>query len=128
MCLLCDGGGSNSVNKYLFKEDLQGLSDRLGLELRVTHYPAYCSKYNPIERRMFCHVTRACQGVLFDSVSTVRCLVEGTRTKTGLGVSVGVSQKVYEVGRKYTQGFKESMKIVFDDHLPKWNYRALPAP
>lgn len=128
VCLLCDGGGSNSVNKYLFKEDLQGLSDRLGLEVRVTHYPAYCSKYNPIERRMFCHVTRACQGVLFDSVSTVRRLIEQTRTKTGLGVSVGVSQKVYQVGRTYTQGFKESMKIVFDDHLPKWNYRALPTP
>ena len=71
VCLLCDGGGSNSSTKYVFKEDLEKLSDRLGLELRVAHYPPYCSKYNPIERRMFCHVTRACQGVLFDSVPTV---------------------------------------------------------
>jgi len=127
VCLPCDGGGSNSSTKYLFKEDPQGLSDRLGLEIRVAHYPPYCSKYNPIERRMSCHVTRACQGVLFDSMETVKRLIEGTRTAKGLCVSVGMSEKVYEVGRKYSEGFKESMKITFDDHLPKWNYRALPA-
>jgi hypothetical protein len=127
VCLLCDGGGSNSANKYLFKEDLQDLSDRLGLELRVAHYPPYCSKYNPIERRMFCHVTRACQGVLFDSVATVKRLIEKTRTATGLGVVVGVLGKVYRRGRKYAEGFKESMKILFDTVMPKWNYRAVPS-
>jgi hypothetical protein len=124
--LLCDGGGSNSANKYLFKEDLQKLSDLLGLEIRVTHYPPYCSKYNPIERRLFCHVTRACQGVLFDSVATVKRLLEKTQTSTGLGVIVEVLDKVYQTGRKYTEGFKENMKILFDDFLPKWNYRAVP--
>jgi hypothetical protein len=126
VCLLCDGGGSNSANKYLFKEDLQGLADRLGLEIRVTHYPPYCSKYNPIERRLFCHVTRACQGVLFDSVATVKRLIEKTRTQTGLGVVVGVLGKIYQRGRKYAEGFKENMKILFDAVLPKWNYRAVP--
>jgi len=127
ICLLCDGGGSNSASKYLFKEDLQKLSDRLGMEIRVAHYPPYCSKYNPIERRLFCHVTRACQGVLFDSVATVKRLLERTWTSTGLGVVVEVLDKVYQVGRKYTEGFKENMKIRFDDLLPKWNYRAIPS-
>ena len=127
VCLLCDGGGSNSSTKYVFKEDLEKLSDRIGLEVRVAHYPPYCSKYNPIERRMFCHVTRACQGVLFDSVATVKRLIEKTRTATGLGVVVEVLDKVYETGRKYAEGFKESMKILFDDYLPKWNYRAVPS-
>jgi hypothetical protein len=126
ICLLCDGGGSNSANKYLFKEDLQKLSDLLGQEIRVTHYPPYCSKYNPIERRLFCHVTRACQGVLFDSVGTVKRLLEKAQTSTGLGVIVEVVDKVYQTGRKYTEGFKENMKILFDDFLPKWNYRAVP--
>lgn len=126
VCLLCDGGGSNSANKYLFKEDLQGLSDRVGLEIRVTHYPPYCSKYNPIERRMFCHVTRACQGVLFDSVATVKRLIEKTRTAMGLGVIVGVLGKVYQRGRAYAEGFKDNMKILFDTVMPKWNYRAVP--
>jgi hypothetical protein len=127
LCLLCDGGGSNSADKYLFKEDLQKLADRLGLEIRIAHYPPYCSKYNPIERRLFPHVTRACQGVIFDSVATVKRLLEKTRTATGLGVVVAVLEKVYQTGRKYAEGFKKDMKIVFDDYLPKWNYRAIPA-
>ena len=126
VCLLCDGGGSNSANKYLFKQDLQGLSDRLGLEIRVAHYPPYCSTYNPIERRLFCHITRACQGVLFDSVATVKWLIEKTRTERGLGVIVGLLGKVYQRGRTYAEGFKENMKILFDAVLPKWNYRAVP--
>jgi Rhodopirellula transposase DDE domain len=127
MCLLCDGGGSNSADKYLFKEDLQKLADRLGREIRIAHYPPYCSKYNPIERRLFPHVTRACQGVIFDSVATVKRLLEKTRTATGLGVVVEVLEKVYQTGRKYAEGFKKEMKIVFDEYLPKWNYRAIPA-
>ena len=127
LCLLCDGGGSNSAAKYLFKEDLQKLADRLGLEIRVTHYPPYTSKYNPVERRLFCHMTRACQGVLFDSVATVKHLLEKTRTATGLGVVVSVMEKVYQTGRKYAEGFKKNMKILFDDFLPKWNYRAVPS-
>jgi hypothetical protein len=127
ICLLCDGGGSNSATKYLFKEDLQKLSNRLGMEIRVTHYPPYCSKYNPIERRLFPHVTRACQGCLFDSIATVKRLLEKTQTATGLRVIVAVLDKIYQTGRKYAEGFKEDMEILFDDLLPKWNYRAVPS-
>lgn len=126
LCLLCDGGGSNNASIYLFKEDLQKLSNCLSLEIRVTHYPPYCSKYNPIEHRLFPHVTRAAQGVIFDSVATVKRLLEKTHTATGLSVVVNVLDKVYQVGRKYAEGFKENMKILFDEFLPKWNYRAVP--
>jgi hypothetical protein len=125
--LLCDGGGSNSASQYLFKEDLQGLVDRLGIEIRVAHYPPYCSKYNPIEHRLFPHLTRACQGVIFESVGLVKELMEKTRTSTGLRVTVDILEKVYLTGRKYAAGFKEGMKIVFDEILPKWNYRAVPS-
>ena len=31
-----------------------------------------------------------------------------------------------ETGRKVADGFKESMRIVFDDNLKLWNYVALP--
>ncbi len=34
--------------------------------------------------------------------------------------------KVYQVGHKVVEGFKENMKIVFDDNLAKWNYTAVP--
>jgi hypothetical protein len=43
-----------------------------------------------------------------------------------LHVTVDILDKVYETGRKYAEGFKENMKIVFDEILPNWNYRAVP--
>jgi len=126
LLILCDGGGSNSAMQYLFKEDLQRLADHLGLELRVAHYPPYCSKHNPIEHRVFPHLTRACQGVIFHSVDIAKQFIERTKTSTGLRVTVTILEKVYATGRKCAQGFKKNMKIVFDEHLPRWNYRATP--
>ena len=127
LLLLCDGGGSNSATQYLFKEDLQRLADRVGIEIRVAHYPPYTSKYNPIEHRLFPHLTRACQGVIFHTVELVKGLMERARTATGLEVTVGILDKVYRTGRRYAVDFKETMRIVFDDVLPKWNYRAIPS-
>lgn len=124
--ILCDGGGSNSARHHLFKQDLQALADELGIEIRVAHYPPYCSKYNPIEHRLFPHVTRACQGVIFTSVELVKELMEKTNTTTGLKAFVHIIDKVYETGRKVAADFKETMRIVFDDFLPQWNYRAIP--
>jgi hypothetical protein len=43
LLILCDGGGSNASNRHVFKEELQSLADRLGIEIRVAHYPPYCS-------------------------------------------------------------------------------------
>jgi hypothetical protein len=125
--LLCDGGGSNSANQYLFKEDLQRLVDRIGIEIRVAHYPPYASKYNPIEHRLFPHLTRACQGVIFHTVELVKGLMEKAKTSTGLEVTVDILDKVYQTGRKDAADFKETMKIGFDEVLPKWNYRAIPS-
>jgi DDE family transposase len=128
LLLLCDGGGSNSATMYLFKEDLQKLATRLGIEIRVAHYPPYCSKYNPIEHRLFPHLTRACRGVIFRTLETVRYYMAKAETTKGLKVTVSILEKVYETGRKYAAGFKKTMKIIFDKVLPKWNYRAVPEP
>ncbi len=124
--VLCDGGGSNSSRHYIFKQDLQALADELEIKIRIAHYPPYCSKYNPIEHRFFPHVTRACQGGIFTSVALVKELMERTSTTTGLKAVVHILDKVYETGRKVAEGFKESMEIVFDEFLPRWNYRAIP--
>jgi len=124
--LLCDGGGSNSANRYVFKAGLQDLANRLGKAIRVAHYPPGCSKYNPIEHRLFPHVTRACQGVVFASRPLVKELMERTHTKTGLWVTVDLLPGSYPAGEKAPAGFKKTMKIVFDDILPKWNYLVLP--
>ncbi len=127
LLLLCDSGGSNSAGQYLFKQDLQGLADRLALEIRVAHYPPYASKYNPIEHRLFPHLTRACQGVIFHTLDLVKELMKKATTSTGLHVTVDIIDKIYHTGRKYTESFKETMPIVFDAVLPKWNYRAVPS-
>jgi hypothetical protein len=128
LLVLCDGGGSNSATRYVFKEGLQKLANRLGIEIRVAHYPPYCSKYNPIEHRLFPHVTRACRGVIFRTLGTVVNFMAKTETTTGLKVNVSILEKVYATGQKCAAGFKKTMKIVFDRFLPKWNYRAIPKP
>ena len=126
LLVLCDSGGSNSANQYLFKEDLQRLAEDLGLEIRVAHYPPYASKYNPIEHRLFPHLTRAGQGVIFHTIDLVKELMEKAKTTTGLQVTVDILDQVYQTGRKCTASFKKAMPIVFDTLLPKWNYRAVP--
>ena len=124
--LLCDGGGSNSSRAYLFKQDLQALADELALEIRIAHYPPYTSKYNPIEHRLFPHLSRACSGVIFDTVERVRQLMDQASTKTGLKVFASILDKAYETGRSVKAEFRQSMPIVFDEDLPMWNYRAIP--
>jgi hypothetical protein len=122
LLLLCDGGGSNSSRTYLFKAELEKVAQEIGIEIRVAHYPPYTSKYNPIEHRLFPHLTRACQGVIFRSVELVKELMSKATTKTGLEVEVSILDRVYETGRKVAANFKEHMRVIFDDELPQWNY------
>ena len=124
--ILCDGGGSNGSRHYIFKQDLQELVDEIGIEIRIAHYPPYTSKYNPIEHRLFPHVTRACQGVIFTSLPLVKKLIENTKTSTGLSVTVRIIDKIYQTGRKVATHFKDTMTILFDPFLPQWNYTAIP--
>lgn len=128
--MLCDSGGSNNARYFVFKENLIKLANRIGIKIRVAHYPPYTSKYNPIEHRLFPFVTRACQGVIFRSVELVKQLMQKTSTKTGLSVIVNVIKKIYQTGKRATEGFKETIKqnpqIIFHNILPHLNYSALP--
>ena len=126
MLLLCDGGGSNGSRFFIFKQDLQQLANDLGIEIRIAHYPPYTSKYNPIEHRLFSHLSRVCRGVIFDSVEKVQDLMAQASTQTGLKVFTTIIDAVYETGRKATDEFKQQMPIIFDDYLPNWNYVARP--
>ena len=125
--LLWDGGGSNHARHYIFKQELQALVDEIGTEIRVAHYPPYCSKYNPIEHRLFPHVTRACQGVIFKILELVCQLIAQTKTQQGLSVTVDLLDRIYETGRKVATDFKQNMTILFDDLLPQWSYSAVPS-
>ena len=124
--LTCDCGGSNPAGKYLFKWDLQQLVDRIGLPIRIAHFPSYCSKYNPIERRFFPHVGRACEGMLFDSLERVVELMRRTTTRSGLRTTVHVMKKAYQTGREATDWMKSSLKISYDQIVPRWNYILKP--
>ena len=126
LLLLCDSGGSNNARYYIFKQDLQQLADELGIEIRIAHYPPYTSKYNPIEHRLFPHISRACQGVVFKNLDIVKELIGSAKTKTGLKVFASILDKKFATERKYVDGFKENMRIKLDDYLPQWNYRAVP--
>jgi hypothetical protein len=128
MLLLFDCGGSNSASKYIFKHDLQQVSNSTGMQIRVAHYPSYCSKYNPIERRFFPHVSRVCTGMLFDTLQTVVELMRKASTSTGLRTTVNVIRRLYETGRNATETMKENLRdsVDFDSFLPKWNYTLNP--
>jgi hypothetical protein len=124
--MLMDGGGSNSSRHYIFKQDLQALVDELGIDIRVAHYPPYTSKWNPIEHKVFPHITRTLQGMVLTSHQITKELIEKATTKTGLSVVAFILNKVYETKRKVITGFKESMRILFDDILGQWNYVVTP--
>jgi hypothetical protein len=125
--LLCDGGGSNNARHYIFKEDLLRLVNKIEVPIRVAHYPPYCSKYNPIEHRLFPHITRALSGVILKTVELVKDLIRRAHTRTGLKVTVALLKKLYETKREATDRFMEAFPIHFDDFLPDWNYVVRPA-
>ncbi len=128
MLLLFDGGGSNSARKYLFKHDLQAVANHTNMTIRVAHYPSYCSKYNPIERRFFPHLSRVCTGMLLDTLDRVVQLMRKATTRTGLRTTVNVIKRTYETGRKATDTMKEVIRatVQFAEVLPKWNYTITP--
>lgn len=122
--ILADCGGSNGCRHYVFKKALQELANTIGLDIRIAHYPPYTSKWNPIEHRLFSHITRSLSGILLSGYELVKELIRKTVTEPGLKVKANIIDKVYETGKKVTEEFKENMEIVFDEYLPRWNYTA----
>ena len=124
--LLCDGGGSNNSRHHIFKEDLQRLVNAIGISIRVAHYPPYCSKYNPIEHRLFPHVTRAWSGLIFRTLDIVTQGLRRVATSTGLTLTYGVLDNVYALRRTVSQSFLDACPIQFAPLLPAWNYTVEP--
>lgn len=122
LLLLCDCGGSNGNRHYVFKRDMKDLAIELRRDIRVAHYPPSCSKYNPIEHRMFCHVTRTLQGIVLKSLEVAKQFIARTITSTGLHVVVETTNRIYTRGRKASQEFLEQMPVEFDTFLPDLNY------
>ncbi|MCW5969183.1 MAG: ISAzo13 family transposase [Blastocatellales bacterium] len=125
LLLLCDGGGAIARISICSRWTSKSLPRRPDSKCGGALSP-YTSKYNPIEHRLFPHLSRACQGVILKSLELVTELMAKASTSTGLRVSVNLLDKVYQTGRRVAADVKERIRIIRDDLLPKWNYRLLP--
>lgn len=121
---LADCGGSNGYRLPLFREALCGAAQRIGRSIRVAHLPPYCSKYNPIDHRLFCHLTRSLQGVLCRTVNVLRDAFARTTTAAGLRVVVELARRTYQAGVKATDDYLAHELIRRDSRLPQFNYVA----
>lgn len=124
MLVLCDCGGSNGNRQLRFKEELCYLATDLKMDLQVAHYPPGCSKYNPIEHRLFCHVSRSLQAVVLKTIEVARQFISRTTTAFGLRVVAEVARRTYQKGIKASRNFLDDNPIQFDRFLPTLNYTA----
>jgi hypothetical protein len=124
--LLCDAGGANSYRHFIFKHRLMEFAKQTGLSVIVCHYPPYCSKWNPIEHRLFSQVHKAMEGVVFSDYKTVQKLIEQTSTKTGLTVVVRLNLKEYLTGIKIDKADLNENRIYYHPVIPDLNYRIFP--
>ena len=129
LVVLCDGGGSNSSRHRIVKQDLMDLADRIGMKILVMHYPPYCSKFNPIEHRLFSQITRSWSGTPLYSVADACRRAASTVTSKGLKVFAEIVDKAYETGRKVRESFQKRLAnhVLFDKSLHDWNYLILPS-
>ena len=128
IAILCDGGGSNSSSHRIVKQDLMDLANRLNMRLLVMHYPPYCSKFNPIEHRLFSQITRSWNGAPLMSVEDAAERAARTTTKTGLKVYADINNKTYDIKRQVDESYEKklSWQVVFSQTLPNWNYLIKP--
>ena len=121
--LLADCGGSNGYRVPLFRQQLHQLSQLLCRTFRVCHLPPYCSKYNPIDHRLFCHLSRSLQAKQLTSVEGIYRSLQRTTTRTGLRVVCEVARKTYASGIKAHPSFLANEPTQRDPHLPAYNYK-----
>lgn len=128
LVIMCDGGGSNSSSHHIVKQDLMELADKLNMNLLIMHYPPYCSKFNPIEHRLFAHITRSWSGAPLLSVKDAVQRAARTTTVKGLTVYVDINSKTYDIQRPIDDSYKKKVtqRIVYHEQLPKWNYLIKP--
>jgi hypothetical protein len=128
LLIMADGGGSNGTRSRLWKWELQGLADEIGLKISVCHFPPGTSKWNKIEHRMFCHITENWRGRPLVSREVVVNLVGHTTTKQGLSIHSELDTNTYPLGQKVTDEQIDSLHIKKDKFHGEWNYTIAPIP
>jgi len=124
--ITADSGGSNSARSRLWKLELQRLADKTGLIIEVSHYPPGTSKWNKIEHRLFCHITRNWRGVPLETREIVVESISNTTTDEGLEIHVWLDESSYEKGRKVSDQELAECVIVRKTFHGEWNYEIRP--
>jgi transposase len=124
--ITADSGGSNSPRTRLWRVELQKLADSAGLEIEVCHYPPGTSKWNKIEHKLFCHITRNWKGVPLETLEIVVSLIANTKTETGLEVHAWLDEKKYQPKREVTDEDLDQVNIKRNRFHGEWNYTILP--
>lgn len=121
-----DCGGSNGYKNRLWKVELQKFADTTGKVVEVCHFPPGTSKWNKIEHRLFCHITRNWRGVPLETLEIVVQLIANTRTETGLEVHAWLDSNTYEKGRKISDRELDECNLVRNQFHGEWNYEIIP--
>lgn len=125
--ILADAGGSNNCRARLWKQQLQEqLSDRFGLTVTVCHYPTGCSKWNPIEHRLFGPISLNWAGQPLRTWDTMLGYLRGTKTTTGLDVWAELQDGVYRTGERVSDAEMASLHLERHAVCPTWNYTIRP--
>lgn len=124
--ITADSGGSNSSRNRLWKLELQRFADKTGLVVEVCHYPPGTSKWNKIEHRLFCHITRNWQGVPLETHEIVVESIGNTKTTEGLEVHVWLDESSYEKGSKVSDQELDECVIIRNKFHGEWNYEIHP--
>lgn len=125
--ILADAGGSNSARSRVWKAQLQAqLCDAYGLTVTVCHYPTGCSKWNPIEHRLFSHISLNWAGVPLRTFATVVQYLNGTTTTTGLTVTGVLKRGEVEGGERVSDAAMQTLCLTPHAVCPQWNYTLTP--
>ena len=126
LLITADCGGSNSSRTRLWKLALQELADALGLRLTVCHFPPGTSKWNKIEHRMFCHITRNWRGRPLTSYAVIVQLIGNTRTKAGLKIRAELDEREYPLREAVTAEQLATVQLTPASFHGEWNYTVAP--
>ena len=126
LLITADSGGSNASRNRLWKLQLQLLADETGLIIEVCHYPPGTSKWNKIEHRLFCHITRNWRGVPLEIREIVVSSIGNTRTESGLEVHAWLDEKVYQKGIEVAESQLSDCIIKRNKFHGDWNYEIHP--
>jgi hypothetical protein len=127
LLILADGGGSNGYRLRLWKQQLQEvLCDRRGLTVTVCHYPPGCSKWNPVEHRLFGPISGNWAGKPLRTWETLLACLRGTTTTTGLTVSACRDERTYETGQTVPEAQMQALNLAPHAVCPSWNYTLRP--